>query len=121
MITEKPSAVYRETDKHGQDVCVPFSLTVEAKNSDHVTIPLYAETCLISGAGDTGSVSLQPVSITFANGVWAGDVEICSIDTNIVLTVDDETGHTGASNPFDTVAGPLEHFELSPIPSPQVS
>ena len=26
MITEKPSAVYSKSDKHGQDVCVPFPI-----------------------------------------------------------------------------------------------
>jgi hypothetical protein len=54
----------------------------------------------------TVSVPVTPASVTFANGVFSGNVQVGAIGSNIRLTADDGFGHTGLSNFFNTVAPP---------------
>jgi len=54
-----------------------------------------------------------------ADGLWTGRISIDGLDANVVLTVRDAEQHIGRSNSFDVVHGPFDHFQFSPIPSPQ--
>ena len=42
-----------------------------------------------------------------------------ALAAGVVLTAGDGAGHTGASNAFDVVSGPLHHFTWSTVSSPK--
>ena len=56
----------------------------------------------------------------FTNGVWTGNVTATTLGSGVVLAASDGAGHTGASNTFDVIVGPLHHFAWSTISSPQI-
>ena len=49
-------------------------------------------------------VTVTPASVTFASGVWSGNLAVAVAVTNFVLRADDLVGHAGDSAPI-TVAG----------------
>jgi len=102
-----------------QTAGVAFLATVRATNVDDETILVYDQTVALSAAGSGGSQPVTPPSCAFFAGVWTGNVTVGAVDTGVALTVDDGAGHTGVSNTFDVVHGPLDHFEWSTIASPQ--
>ena len=85
-----------------------------------MTVASYTGTPALSAAGTGGVDVITPtVTTAFSGGVWTGNVTVNSFDTNVVLTVSDVAGHTGASNAFNVAAGPLHHFAWNTIASPQ--
>jgi hypothetical protein len=99
----------------------PFSVTITAKNANGETIGSYTGTPALTGSGAGGTDSITPTATTaFSNGVWTGNVTVNSIDSNVVLTVNDGAGHTGTSNAFNVAVGPLHHFSWSTVASPQI-
>ena len=117
---------------------VPFSVTITAQDVNGVTIGSYAGTPGLAAAGDGGADALTPTTTTafeaddgsmdglppttttaFSGGVWTGSVTVSTFDTNVVLTVSDGAGHTGASNAFNVATGPLHHFGWNTVASLQ--
>jgi hypothetical protein len=99
---------------------VPFSVTLTAQDINGVTIASYTGTPGLSASGAGGTDSITPTATTaFVGGVWTGNVTISTFDTNVVLKVDDGSGHTGLSNAFAVGIGPLHHFAWSAVASPQ--
>jgi uncharacterized repeat protein (TIGR03803 family) len=99
---------------------VAFSVTLTAKDVNGVTIASYTGTPSLSAAGTGGADSISPTATTaFTAGVWTGNVTVNTVDSNVVLTVNDGAGHTGASNAFNVTVGALHHFAWSTIASPQ--
>ncbi|MBN2477405.1 MAG: putative Ig domain-containing protein [Pirellulales bacterium] len=97
-----------------------FGVTIHARNIDDRTILVYDEAVSLSGSGDAGAVALSPTTASpFTDGMWTGGVAVETLATGLVLTADDGLGHIGASNAFDVVAGPVDHFVFGPISSPQ--
>jgi len=97
-----------------------FGVTIIAKDVNDVPITTYTGTAVLSAAGTAGADSITPAATTsFTAGVWTGNVTVNTFDTNIVLTVNDGAGHTGASNPFNVGVGALHHFAWNAIASPQ--
>ncbi|NQU21078.1 MAG: proprotein convertase P-domain-containing protein, partial [Candidatus Nealsonbacteria bacterium] len=91
-----------------------------------VSAPGYAPRTLenvvvVDGATTPLDVVLLPLDagIMFIDGQWTGNVQIDALATGVVLTVDDNQGHTGASNAFSLTAGPVDRFQFSEIASPQ--
>jgi hypothetical protein len=104
-----------------QVVGVPFAVTITAKDASNNTITNYAGTPALSAGGDAGMVTFAPGSITgFSGGVWTGNVTISSFATNVVLSVTDGQGHSGASNAFNVGVGPVDHFTWSALGTSQV-
>ncbi len=99
---------------------VAFPVMVRAENVEDETIPVYAGSANLSGAGSEGPVPMTPATCSFASGIWADNVTVNALATGVVLTVDDALGHTGSSNPFDVIHGPLDHFQWSTIASPSM-
>lgn len=98
----------------------PFTLSVEARDVNNLPITNYNSPVALSAAGDGGPLPVTPAMLTtWVNGAWTGDVRVGGAGTNVILTADDGQGHTSASNAFDLVVGPLDHFGWSPIASPQ--
>jgi len=59
------------------------------------------------------------VSDVFQNGALDTQVTFTAYATGVTLYADDGSGHTGSSNSFDVISGPLDHFSWSTIASPQ--
>ena len=115
---------------------VPFSVTITAQDVNGVTMGSYVGTPGLSAAGDGGVDAISPSSTevisatdtdviepatttAFVGGVWTGSVTVSTFDSNVVLTVSDGAGHTGASNAFNVATGLLHHFAWNAIASPQ--
>ena len=93
---------------------VAFSITLTAKDVNGVTVATYTGTPALAASGTGGANSITPtVTTAFTAGVWTGNVTDNTFDTNVVLTVNDGAGHTGASNAFNVGSGALHHFAWS--------
>jgi len=70
---------------------------------------------------DNESIAVLPSEISLTNGVWNGFLSIQTPGDNLILDVDDDAGHPGASNPFNVVASvgatlslPTQTSDISP-------
>lgn len=99
---------------------VAFTLDASAVSDSEQLIPDFAGTVSVTAAGDAGSHAVAPSSIDFTNGTWTGPVTIAAVDTNVVITLSGG-GTQGTSNAFELRAGPVDHFQIDTIPSPQYS
>ncbi|HEY2572792.1 MAG TPA: cadherin-like beta sandwich domain-containing protein, partial [Verrucomicrobiaceae bacterium] len=101
---------------------VPFSVTLTAKDINNVTLGTYNGTPGLSAAGSGGADLISPtVTSAFSAGVWTGNVTVNTFDSNVVLTVSDGSGHSGASNSFNVTAGALHHFAWSTVTGTKVA
>src|SRR5262249_26246529 len=50
-----------------------------------------------------------------------GFVSITNVANNVTLAITDTNGHSGLSVPFDVLKSPLDHYEWSPVGSPQLA
>ncbi|HUR56834.1 MAG TPA: M36 family metallopeptidase, partial [Opitutaceae bacterium] len=99
----------------------PFNLSVTAQDVNGVTITNYNSPITLSAVGSGGTVAITPATASgFVNGVWSGNVAAGTFGTGVVLTAADAGGHTGASNAFNVVTGPLHHFGFGAIATPQI-
>lgn len=48
-------------------------------------------------------VQIYPAAVNLTNGVWSGFLAVNASASNVFLHVDDENGHPGNSNPFETL------------------
>jgi hypothetical protein len=97
---------------------VPFPVTIMAKDVNDVTITSYTTAAGLSANGTGGLNSITPATTgAFTAGSWTGSVTVNTFDSNVVLTVSDGAGHTGASTAFNVGAGPLHHFAWSAQPA----
>ena len=100
---------------------VPFALTVTARDVNDTTITNYNSPVNLTAAGSSGAVPMTPATLTgWTGGVRSGNVAATAFDSGVVLTVDDGQGHSGTSNAFDVVLGPLDHFTFNAVASPQM-
>ena len=92
---------------------VPFSVTARALDYLNNPILVYAGSVPLTASGDSGSLSIAPTAITFASGVWTGNVTVGTADTNVVLRLDNGAGAVGTSNPL-TVLPKLQVVSTTP-------
>ena len=97
----------------------PFNVTLSVQDINGATITVYQATATLTGAGDSGPVTMTPTNVLLANGVWIGSLRVNTPDASVRLTVSDGQGNIVLSNPFDVQVGPLDHFVWSSIASPQ--
>jgi hypothetical protein len=98
-----------------------FAVSVTAQDINNATITSYSGTPALTGKGAVGTVAVTPSNIgSFVNGIWAGTVTVNTFSTGVVLTVDDQAGHAGSSNPFEVGTSTVERFTWTAIPSPQM-
>ena len=75
---------------------------------------------VVDGQVTSLDVALAPAGgIVMTDGVWAGQIALQAVDTNVMLRAEGATGIVATSNVFDVVHGPLDHFAIDPITSPQ--
>ncbi|MBX7210869.1 MAG: M36 family metallopeptidase [Verrucomicrobiaceae bacterium] len=107
---------------------VPFAVTITAYDSANNVLTGYNGAPALSAAGTAGSVVISPTNASgFISGVWAGQVTAYGTDTNVVVTVNDGAGHTGASNTFNiinptsvlTVVEPVTPLSIYPGQNPR--
>ena len=98
---------------------VAFPVTVTADNLDGNPILVYSGTAALTGAGQSGTLSVNPTSITFASGTWTGNVTANAVDPTVTLTASNGTGATGTSNAFATQPGPVASYQWSTVASPE--
>jgi uncharacterized protein YdeI (BOF family) len=103
-----------------QTAAVPFAVTTRAYDITGNTILVYNAPAALSGLGQAGPLPIAPTSITFASGVWTGNVTVNAVDPSVTLRVENAAGAFGTSNTFVVQSGPLDHFQWSTIASPQV-
>jgi uncharacterized repeat protein (TIGR03803 family) len=83
---------------------VAFNVTITAQDVGNAVLTGYNGTPGLTASGTGGANAISPANASgFVNGVWTGQITSFAIDTNVVLTVNDGAGHTGASNAFDVV------------------
>jgi len=85
----------------------PVSVTVRAVDSGGNTVPGYAADAIL--AANTGTNSITPNLITFANGTWTGNVTFKGAGGAVALTAADFSAppKIGTSNTFVVNPGPF--------------
>ena len=67
---------------------------------------LYSEIPNVRLSTVSPPLPLQPsVAGPFSNGVWSGSVQVQTMAANVSLWANDQSGHSGVSNPFTVTAG----------------
>ncbi len=90
----------------------PVSVTIRAVDSGGNTVPGYAADAIL--AANTGTNSITPNSVTFANGTWTGNVTFKGAGGAVALTCADFSAppKTGTSNTFVVGPGPLYGLQV---------
>jgi hypothetical protein len=102
-----------------QTATVGFPVTARAMNVDNEPLLGISGSATLSGLRPGGSIPVSPASITFASGVWTGNVVVNGIDPAVSLRIDQAGGISGQSNAFEVRSGPVASFQWSTINSPQ--
>ena len=91
---------------------VPTTITIRAVDSGGNTVPSYAADAILTANTGTGSVT--PSQITFANGEWTGQVTIFGAGGAVALTCADYSAppKTGTSNNFVVNPGPYTKLQV---------
>ena len=101
-----------------QTVGVPFSVTLSARDEHENLVTKFKRYVIFSA--NQGVVE-PDTSALFVNGALTDTVFLNIAGAGRILNVRDTLNHVGASNPFLLNPGPLHHFSVSTIPSPQTA
>ena len=93
---------------------IGFPVTITAKDAFGNTATGFNGTISISD--NKGSVTPASSGV-FNNGVRNETLQITHSDQDVFLTVNDGAGHTGVSNFFNVLPGPVDHFEIMSVGS----
>jgi hypothetical protein len=91
---------------------VPTSVTIRAVDSGGNTVPTYAADAILTS--NTGTGSIIPSQVTFANGTWTGNVIFKGAGGAVALTCADYSAppKTGTSNTFVVNPGPFAGLQV---------
>jgi len=96
-----------------QEAGIPFNLSLTARDAYANVASSFVGSVDITDS----SATLQPAqSGVFAAGLRDENVAITQARQDIVVSIDDGQGHTGQSNLFRVDPGPLDHFDVGPVP-----
>ena len=59
---------------------MPFTVTVTAYNIQNDVIPVYDGTATLGVTGTSGTLPINPTTVTFASGSWTGQVSLAGVD-----------------------------------------
>jgi hypothetical protein len=93
---------------------IGFAITITAKDMFGNTASGFGGTVSIS---DAAGPLIPANSGAFSNGVRNETVQITHSGQDVFLSVSDGAGHTGGSNFFNVLPGPVDHFEITTIGS----
>ena len=102
-----------------QTAGAPFSVTATAYDTTNNPITGYNGTVSLTASGQGGALAISPTSVTFASGVWTGNVTVSALDPAVTLKLSNAAGAIGTSSVFATQPGPVASFQSSTIASPQ--
>jgi len=91
-----------------------FSVTITAKDPYNNIATGFTGT--VSLSVNKGDISPTTTS-SFSSGTLTQNVTINTANTDIQITADDGSGHTGTSNSFNVNPGPVASFTISPVSS----
>ena len=88
------------------------AVTIRATDVSGNTIPTYSGDANL--AGNTGAGSISPERVTFASGVWSGNITFKGAGNGVRFTVTDFASppHAGTSNSFIVNPGPLVGLQI---------
>lgn len=87
-----------------------YARTIDETSATYTgTVPLSAH---VAGGG---TVSCTPTTLIFSGGSTSPALSILSPAIGVTLRLDDEAGHTGASNSFDVGTGAINRFLVSSL------
>jgi hypothetical protein len=91
---------------------VPTPITIRAVDSGGNTVPTYAADAILTS--NTGTGSIIPSQVTFANGTWTGNVIFKGAGGAVALTCADYSAppKTGTSNTFVVNPGPFNGLQV---------
>ena len=91
---------------------VPTAITIRACDSGGNTVPGYAADAILTS--NTGTGSITPSQVTFANGTWTGNVVMKGAGGAVALTCADYSAppKTGTSNTFVVTPGPFTGLQV---------
>lgn len=101
-----------------QDAGQTFSVHIEARDAWDNLAAGFAGSAAVSDL--TGSVTPQQTD-AFDAGRRDQQLTITAATAADRLQIDDGGGHSGQSNEFAVAPGPVDHFELAPVGSPQTA
>ena len=101
-----------------QTAGAPFDIDVTAEDAYDNTATSFSGTATLSTTADTISPT---TSGAFAGGLRTESVTVTQSGSSKSISVDDGAGHTGISNSFNVNPGPLDHFGISSISTPQTA
>lgn len=93
-----------------QTAYAPFSITINAVDSDGLLVRAYSGTNSLS---DSTSTISPTTTGSLVNGTWTGDVTISAAGTGVTISTTG-AGKTGESNAFDVIAGPAQEDIYEP-------
>lgn len=93
---------------------IGFPITITAKDAFGNTATGFNGTVSISD--NEGSVTPASSGV-FNNGIRNETLQITHSDQDVFLTVNDGAGHTGLSNFFNVLPGPVDHFKIMTVGS----
>ncbi|MCC6125070.1 MAG: M36 family metallopeptidase, partial [Pirellulales bacterium] len=99
-----------------QVVGLPFSVTAKAYDILNNVIAVYGGAAALTGSGLGGTVSVSPATVTFASGVWMGNVTVNTVDPAVTLQLASAAGVAGATNAF-AVKSRLQVASTTPAPN----
>lgn len=101
-----------------QTAGTPFQIEIIARDEYNNQVDQFNETVDISDL--TGTISPN-ISDNFSDGYWAGNVNVTSVMTNNIISVERTATGTenGSSNGFNVVHNSLDHFTFDSIPTSQ--
>jgi hypothetical protein len=114
-ISVQPSAAHHfaiGTIASPQTAGVPVTVTIRAVDASGNTVPGFSSDAVLYA--NTGLGSISPELITFANGVWTGDMTFRGAGASVSFVCSDfaTTPHTGSSNQFQVRPGPFTAMQI---------
>ncbi len=98
----------------------PVQVKITAHDLHGALMTGFTGSAAFNASSEAGVLACTPAtSGAFVAGVWSGEITFGAYASTALLTVRDAQGHTGTSNAFAVVRGPLDHFDWSPIATPQ--
>lgn len=96
-----------------QTAGVPIAVTVQALAANGGTMSNYSGQVALTAGNGVDTAAVDPESVTvLSNGTWQGSVTVLTVMDGLRLHADDGAGSTGDSNPFDALAGVMDHFSV---------
>ncbi len=99
-----------------QQVDAPFGITVTAVDAFNNRVTGFNGTVKLMDVSGALNITSNP----FIFGILNQNITLSKAITGNYISVDDLASHRGASNSFDVIPQPVDHFAVSNIISPQI-